>query len=220
LAGAVPAIAGSLPIYSSLDWTGRLLFKSVLGGLASVAGGGKFANGAVTGAFQYLFNDQFHDRAAAIAADDVPGMTAPHYYLIDPLMICSFSDPACTFENAHISAMATQIPGYAGMTVNEGVYPVSVPNFGFIGNVMVYDNGSSITNETLPGHTLYYGFVTRTIEVGSDGIYIGGYGMGQNIGGPVVALFNQVYGPGLWAQQGLLTRDYFNRNFSSGARSQ
>jgi RHS repeat-associated protein len=61
LSGAVPAIAGSLPLYGSLDWTGRLLFKSVLGGLGSVAGGGKFGNGAVTGAFQYLFNDTQHN---------------------------------------------------------------------------------------------------------------------------------------------------------------
>jgi RHS repeat-associated protein len=60
LAGAIPAIAASLPLYGSLDWTGRLVFKSVLGGLGSVAGGGKFANGAVTGAFQYLFNDSQH----------------------------------------------------------------------------------------------------------------------------------------------------------------
>jgi RHS repeat-associated protein len=63
LSGAIPAIAGSLPLYGSLDWTGRLVFKSVLGGLGSLAGGGKFANGAVTGAFQYLFNDAQHTRA-------------------------------------------------------------------------------------------------------------------------------------------------------------
>jgi hypothetical protein len=33
-----------------------LVANSTLGGLASIAGGGKFANGAVTGAFGYLFN--------------------------------------------------------------------------------------------------------------------------------------------------------------------
>jgi len=31
-----------------------LVTHAVLGGLLSVAGGGKFANGAITGAFQYL----------------------------------------------------------------------------------------------------------------------------------------------------------------------
>ena len=36
--------------------TTRLVISSVAGGVGSVAGGGKFANGAITGAFGYLFN--------------------------------------------------------------------------------------------------------------------------------------------------------------------
>jgi hypothetical protein len=55
LSAVVPAAAG--PFLSGLNWTGRLVASTTLGGLASVAGGGKFANGAVTGAFGYLFND-------------------------------------------------------------------------------------------------------------------------------------------------------------------
>lgn len=35
----------------------RLVASTVIGGAASVAGGGKFANGAITGAFGYLFNE-------------------------------------------------------------------------------------------------------------------------------------------------------------------
>jgi hypothetical protein len=38
-----------------------LTANSVVGGLASVAGGGKFVNGAVTGAFGYLFSPAFQD---------------------------------------------------------------------------------------------------------------------------------------------------------------
>jgi hypothetical protein len=34
--------------------------SATVGGFASVAGGGKFANGAVAGAFGYLFNDFSH----------------------------------------------------------------------------------------------------------------------------------------------------------------
>jgi hypothetical protein len=37
--------------------------RAAIGGLASVAGGGKFGNGAVTAAFGYLFNDALHDEA-------------------------------------------------------------------------------------------------------------------------------------------------------------
>jgi hypothetical protein len=35
----------------------KLVANSVMGGLASVAGGGNFANGATTAAFGYLFNE-------------------------------------------------------------------------------------------------------------------------------------------------------------------
>src|SRR5262249_4408965 len=45
---------------------GGTFVEATAGGLASVAGGGKFANGAVTGAFGYMFND------LAIGADGRP----------------------------------------------------------------------------------------------------------------------------------------------------
>src|SRR5205085_9028569 len=54
LAGAVGSFAG--PLLRGLSFEVKLVATSVLCGLASVAGGGKFANGAVTGAFGYLFN--------------------------------------------------------------------------------------------------------------------------------------------------------------------
>ncbi len=53
LAGGITSAAG--PIISGRGFT-SLVANSVLGGVASVAGGGKFANGAITGAFGYLFN--------------------------------------------------------------------------------------------------------------------------------------------------------------------
>ena len=62
LAAAVPAFAG--PFINKLPFQAALAANTALGGLASVAGGGKFANGAVTGAFGYLFNayqGHFHD---------------------------------------------------------------------------------------------------------------------------------------------------------------
>jgi hypothetical protein len=39
-----------------LNGVEKLVASAVLGGVGSVAGGGKFANGAVTGAFGYMFN--------------------------------------------------------------------------------------------------------------------------------------------------------------------
>jgi RHS repeat-associated protein len=73
LSAAVPAFAG--PIVNDQNFSIRsLVTNSVLGGLASVAGGGKFGNGAVTGAFGYLFNasnnqSQFHDQLRDEIAD-------------------------------------------------------------------------------------------------------------------------------------------------------
>lgn len=54
LSGAVTSGAG--PLINGQDQVASLVTNSVLGGVASVAGGGKFANGAITGAFGYLFN--------------------------------------------------------------------------------------------------------------------------------------------------------------------
>jgi hypothetical protein len=46
--GAVSQFASK---YSSVNWDSSLLTASVVGGTTSVIGGGKFTNGAVTGAF-------------------------------------------------------------------------------------------------------------------------------------------------------------------------
>jgi len=54
----------------------QTIAAAILGGTASVLGGGKFANGAVSGAFTYLFNNAAHEaesnkEAAGMTADDV-----------------------------------------------------------------------------------------------------------------------------------------------------
>ena len=63
LAAGVAAAGGPLiedafpnPRSNTASLFGGTAASAVLGGLGSVAGGGKFANGAVTGAFGYLFN--------------------------------------------------------------------------------------------------------------------------------------------------------------------
>ena len=43
-----------------LDWTGQGVVRIVASGLASLAGGGKFKNGAMTAAFAYAFNELRH----------------------------------------------------------------------------------------------------------------------------------------------------------------
>ena len=51
---ASAAVSAGLSPYLPNDLIGGTIARATAGGLASVAGGGKFANGAVTGAFQYL----------------------------------------------------------------------------------------------------------------------------------------------------------------------
>jgi len=54
LSGAAGSFAG--PLLADLGFHRNLVAHSVVGGLASMAAGGNFANGAVTAAFGYLFN--------------------------------------------------------------------------------------------------------------------------------------------------------------------
>jgi hypothetical protein len=59
LSAGVTAFAG--PLINERTFSVRsVILNSTLGGLASIAGGGKFANGAVTGAFGYLLNSRLH----------------------------------------------------------------------------------------------------------------------------------------------------------------
>jgi hypothetical protein len=68
-AAAAPLIDARFP--NPLQNPGNLAagtaISATVGGLASVAGGGKFANGAVTAAFGYLLNDASHSKRALLA---------------------------------------------------------------------------------------------------------------------------------------------------------
>jgi hypothetical protein len=64
--------AGAGPLINGPKGLASLVANSVLGGVASVAGGGKFANGAVTAAFGYMYNATMHIGGSA----EVPGLVA------------------------------------------------------------------------------------------------------------------------------------------------
>lgn len=46
---------------SKLSYTGKVIANSIVSGTATELGGGKFANGAITGAFSMMFNDMMHE---------------------------------------------------------------------------------------------------------------------------------------------------------------
>jgi hypothetical protein len=66
--GAVGGVLGGLGMEAD-NYLGNLVGAAVIGGTASELGGGKFANGAVTGAFSYAFNDALHRNPARGVAD-------------------------------------------------------------------------------------------------------------------------------------------------------
>jgi len=58
---ASSALAGPVSGLAPGGTTGQTVAAAVVGGTASAIGGGKFANGAVSGAFTYMFNHAAHD---------------------------------------------------------------------------------------------------------------------------------------------------------------
>jgi hypothetical protein len=120
---------------------GKLAVVTVSGGLASVAGGGKFGNGAITAAFGYLYNElgNNHERGYEIDSKQpsfgscLKNCTIEHYGL-DDVFGDGFDD----------------IAGRAG--VAAGSVPISKQSIG----VRVYPGTSPYTNSTSAlGYRLY-----------------------------------------------------------------
>ncbi len=164
--GALSGAAGSFggPLMEGLGFAPKLVATSVLGGLASVAGGGKFADGAVTAAFGYLFNyfgRNWHEFA--------------HRSLI-----CQSSQLGCTKPIVFDGLLQHAYPGQPEGSVipDEGAGGI------VIGNNPVFTTVDrenwSITNYTLEEHSFCCGYVKRTVVEIEGGIYVDTYGSGNN----------------------------------------
>ena len=82
LAGGVSSLADN-PALDTGDKYLNTAEHAVLGGGSSVLGGGKFLNGAVTGAFGYLYNYCQHHPCNALAKETDAIAMAPDYYISD-----------------------------------------------------------------------------------------------------------------------------------------
>jgi RHS repeat-associated protein len=218
--GALSGAAGAAiaPVLGELGrgtWqtVAGVTISATVGGAASVLGGGKFENGAITASFGYLFNQAAQGRFGDSLRDVFLGPDQTyHTYVTGYDLICS-EGGACNVDNARIAVFATQVPGYNGMTQGGGVYPVTLPYVGYIGDVRVYDEGLSITNVTELNHVLFSGYITNQIIQQGGSIYVRTFGEGLNYL-PEIAGLNGAFGPTLFTQQHLLAREYFNSHFA------
>lgn len=153
--------------------------SAVIGGTASVLGGGKFANGAVTGAFGYLYNDYVHRKG--------------HEYEFKRY-ICDTSASGCTPGITFEGLLRSDYPGQPPGTVvqNHGRYNVFGISSGPITVIVDYDRLTT-TNITGSTHIFCCGYVTQSVIVDQTSIYIHTYGSGNN---PNIfkATFNYVAG--------------------------
>jgi filamentous hemagglutinin len=86
LAGTVTTVAAPYVSTSAGAYVEGTVIESIIGGTASVLGAGRFANGAVTGAFGYLFNSLMHPSntlEAGIQSAIMKGDTAELRVLLD-----------------------------------------------------------------------------------------------------------------------------------------
>lgn len=86
LSGAVGSLGGSATKNVN-DKVARVAIAAAMGGTAEQLGGGKFANGAVTGAFVVMFNDLEHDKI------NLSDSKNPYKDMIEVLRDFSLKDP-------------------------------------------------------------------------------------------------------------------------------
>jgi hypothetical protein len=162
--------------------------EAVIGGTISVVGGGKFSNGAQTGAFRYLFND---------SAEHFFESGKHDYEMISPA-VCSTSSPGCSIASVVLQVQYVgAFPGQDSRVLNNGTeqhFFASVLPF-TSDPIISIPTPTGVINITLPGHRLYFGWVVRDVVVmhGSR-IYIRtrGYGQGSN------GFFNNLFKHSVW----------------------
>jgi len=66
IGGLVGTIAGGYMGQGGVGWAGRTAIAATAGGLIAELGGGKFANGALSAAFVYLFRESMHTTRQAL----------------------------------------------------------------------------------------------------------------------------------------------------------
>jgi hypothetical protein len=163
---------------------------AIIGGTVEVIGGGKFANGATTGAFQYLFNCLASKCNGADYKDKSPGHENSPYSSPE---LCNLSTNGC-MAAARTELACNSAPGQSACN-GVGKGDVRTALIGSNNVVTQYmPNENMIINGTSMGHRYHDGYIVRWIGVDSaGGVRIWTYGIGTN-SSTYMALENQFGG--------------------------
>ncbi len=156
LSGAFSAAASSL-IPGDFGRVGNTIRSAVIGGTASVLGGGKFANGAVTGAFRYLVADTTQPKprlSVVFGSTDNEFFNSPEeafrYHGGDPELVRAEID---RYAN---TPRGREVFSQAGvLTINPAFG--DGPNAAFGGTSINYDGGRPNGFAHEIGHTIFGG---------------------------------------------------------------
>src|SRR5262249_9633850 len=156
-----------------------------VGGLASVAGGGKFADGAVTGAFQYLVTtggaslqsvDERVEDGGLLGFAQTLDAGPRHDNLAGPNVVCEAELQCSTSEIVDNGSRF----GYPGQSSQDpipstgGTYMVKDMALGIWGgfvNTTVSPDGLTITNQTTLFHFFCCGTIVRTFTQDDNGTW-------------------------------------------------
>lgn len=103
------------------DPTGGLITSMIVGGTGSVLGGGKFANGATTAAFGYIFNCLGHKESCTILFGQYGAVAGAGLGVIASGACDVATDGVCVPANPEIVAQATSAGLVAGAAVGTAI---------------------------------------------------------------------------------------------------
>lgn len=162
IAGAVSG--GFEPVNASVGSEfGRVTAAAALGGVTSVINGDKFANGAITGSYVYLFNSRLHDfiSDAKDAFETLKGDVAPIAERLGSKVLEKYEDGKIAYESLKRSAYTAQFVK-GGMKVIGGAMliggggPVGV----VLGTAVIFESGKQMFNS--------YQNTMKTVDVQID----------------------------------------------------
>jgi hypothetical protein len=113
---------------------GNTAIEAVIGGTISMIGGGKFANGAQTGAFRYLFNENIHDSNAYVSGYKCMGNC--HGVDYSDIKFMSVAEQENLAKNVALGLVTLPIGGGA----------VALVRTGYVLKVWRYKNGGGGVN--------------------------------------------------------------------------